>query len=221
MSRAETKEGEMSDPLVGARFAGLLLAGGGLLGALLVGPIAFVSPAIFNGPQGVSFRLIAENAVVWKLANLGFVVATVLTAAGLFALPNLVGDRGSALALAAAVGFVLAAAPWLLMLAIRLTITPGVAAGFVANGTVDPAFLPLERLGGALFPAFMLIASGALVALGAAIVAGGSLSSALGWACVLAGLLFGGGYVVLGDMLPAFIYFPTTAVGIVLLLASR
>jgi hypothetical protein len=94
-------------------------------------------------------------------------------------------------------------------------------AGFVANGTVDPAFLPLERLGGALFPAFMLIASASLVALGAAIVVGGSLSSALGWACVLAGLLFRGGYVLLGNMLPAFIYFPTTAVGIVLLLASR
>jgi hypothetical protein len=30
-----------------------------------------------------------------------------------------------------------------------------------------------------------------------------------------------GGYVLLGDMLPAFIYFPTTAVGIALLLASR
>ena len=103
----------MFDPLVGAPFAGLLLAGGGLLGGLLVGRIAFISPAIFNGPQDVSLRLIAENAVVWKVANLGFVVATILTAAGLFALPNLVGDRGSSLALAAAVGFVLAAVPWL------------------------------------------------------------------------------------------------------------
>lgn len=211
----------MSDLLEGARFAGLLLAGGGLLLVVLVGPTAFISPAIWNGPQEVSLRLIAEHAVMWKVANIGFVLATVLTTAGLFLVPGLVGDRGSSLALAAAVAFVLAAMPWLVMLAVRLAITPGVAAGFAASGTVDPAFAPIDRLGGALFPTFMLIASGSLVALGAAIVSGGSLSAALGWACIAAGVFFGGGYVLLGDMLPAFVYFPTTAVGIALLLASR
>jgi hypothetical protein len=210
----------MADPLVGAGFAGLLLAGGGLLLVLLAGPTAFVSPAMWNGPQDVSLRLIARHTVIWKAANIGFVLATVLTAAGLFLVPGLVGDRGTSLAWAAAVGFVLAAASWLVVLAIRLTITPGVAAGFVADGAVDPAFVSIDRLGGALFPPFMLVASGSIVALGAAIVAGGSLAVGLGWACVVAGVLFGGGYLVLGDMLPAFVYFPTTAVGIALLLAS-
>jgi hypothetical protein len=54
----------MSDLLEGARFAGLRLAGGGLLLVLLVGPTAFISPAIWNGPQDVSLRLIAEHAVM-------------------------------------------------------------------------------------------------------------------------------------------------------------
>jgi hypothetical protein len=211
----------MPDPLVGARFAGLLLAGGGLLLVLMVGPTAFVPAALWTGPQDVSLRLIAENAVVWKVANIGFLLATVLTSAGLFLVPPLVGERGASLAWAAAVAFLLAAMPWLLMLAIRLAITPGAAALFAQSGEIDPAWVPIDRLGRALFPAFMLIGSGALVALGVAIIGGGSLAAALGWACVVAGVLFGGGYVVLGDMLPAFVYFPTTAVGIALLLAGR
>ena len=211
----------MADPLVGATFAAILLAGGGLVLVLLVGPATFISPAIWNGPQDVALRLIAENPVIWKVANIGFALATILTAAGLFLVPGLVGERGTSLAWAAAVAFLLAAVPWLLMLAIRLAITPGVAAGFVASGTVDPAFVPLDRLGGAFFPAFMLLASGSLVALGVAIVAGGSLAVTLGGACIIAGVVFGAGYLLLGDMLPAFVYFPTAAVGIVLFLSGR
>ena len=211
----------MSDLFQGARLAGWLLAGSGLLIVLMVGPTAFVPPAMWGGPREVSLRLIAEHAVVWKAANVGFVLATVLTAAGLLLVPPLVGDRGSSLAWTAAVAFVLAAGPWLIVLAVRLAITPGVASDFVHSGMVDPAFITLDRLGGALFPAFMLIGSGSLAVLGAAIVAGGSLTAALGWACVVAGAVFGGGYLVLGDMLPAFVYFPTAAVGVGLLLVGR
>lgn len=211
----------MADLLHGARFAGLLLAGGGLFLVLLVGPTAFVPPAIWTGPRDASLRLVARHAVVWRLANVGFALATILTAAGLALVPGLVGDRGSSLAWAAAVAYLLAAAPWLLVLSIRLVITPAVAVSLAAEGTLDPAFIPIDRLSGALFPAFMLIASGSIVALGAAVVAGGSLSPVLGWACAVAGLALGGGYLLLGDMLPAFVYFPTTAVGIALFLAAR
>ena len=117
--------------------------------------------------------------------------------------------------------YLLAAVPWLLMLAIRLAITPDVADGFVAEGTVDPAWVPLDRLSEALFPAFILIASGSIVALGAAVVAGGSLGVPLGWACLIAGFAIGGSYVVIGDTLPAFVYLPTTVVGIAVLLSGR
>jgi hypothetical protein len=40
--------------------------------------------------------------------------------------------------------------------------------------------------------AAILAASGSIVALGAAIVAGGTLSEPLGWACLVAGLAIGG-----------------------------
>jgi hypothetical protein len=180
-----------------------------------------VSPAIWNGPQDVALRLISDHSGVWRLANVGFALATIATAAGLFLTPGLVGDRGVSMAWVSAVAFVLAAVPWLVILAIRLAVTPGVADAFVADGTVDPVAAPLDRLGGPLYPAFILIGSGSIVALGAAIVAGGSLGDPLGWACLVAGVAIGGSYLVIGDTLPAFVYFPTTAVGIAMLLSTR
>jgi hypothetical protein len=106
-------------------------------------------------------------------------------------------------------------------LAIRLAVTPGVAGGFVADGTADPTFAALTRLGEALFPAFILIGSASIVALGAAIVAGGSLGEPLGWARLVAGVAIGGSYAVIGDTLPAFVYLPTVAVGVAILLSGR
>lgn len=211
----------MVAPEDGVRLAGLLLAGGLVLLVLLVGPTAFVSPAIWNGPQDVALRLISEHALIWRVANVGFALATIVTTAGLFLMPGLVGDRGAPVAWVSAVIFVLAAMPWLLTLAIRVAITPGVADGFVADGTIDPTYDPLAKLCGALFPAFILTASGSIVALGAAIVAGGSLGEPLGWACLVAGLAIGGSYLVVGDTLPAFVYLPTAAVGLAILLSNR
>lgn len=211
----------MTEPLEGLRLAGLLLAGGGVLLVLLVGPTAFVSPAMWNGPPNVALRLIGEHSIVWRVANLGFALATIATTAGPFVAPGLVGDRGASLARVAAVAFVLAAVPWLVILAIRLAITPGVAERFLADGTVDPAFAALDARYRALFPAFILIGSGSIVALGAAILAGGALGQALGWTCVVAGLAIGGSFLIIGDALPAFAYLPTTAVGIAMLLGGR
>jgi hypothetical protein len=210
----------MADPFEGARFAGVLLAGSGLAGVLLVGPSAFVSPAIWNGPEDVALRLIARHRLIWRTANVGFALATVMTAAGLFMLPGEVGERGASLGLAAAVAFALAGTLWLMTLSIRLAVTPGVASGFVADGTVDPVFPPLARLGGATYVAFIFIGGAAMVALGAAILIGGSIAAFVGWASVAIGLLIVGGYLMFGDMLPAIVYFPTTIVGIALLLTT-
>jgi hypothetical protein len=212
---------QMADSFEGLKLAGLLLAGGGVLLVVLVGPTAFVSPAIWNGTADVALPLISQHSLLWRVANVGFTLATIVTAAGLFLAPGLVGERGASMAWVSAVMFLLAAVPWLLILAIRLAITPGVADDFVAHGAVDPAFAPLAKLHGASFPAFILIASGSIVALGGAIVAGGTLGEPLGWACIVAGLAIGGSYLVIGDTLPAFVYLPTAAVGLTVLLSGR
>jgi hypothetical protein len=158
----------MGELFEGATFAGLLLAGAGLAGVILVGPTAFVPPAIWNGPQVVALKLIAEHPRIWRVATAGFVIATVMTTAGLFVLPDVVGAGGAPLATAAAITFALAASLWLVTLAIRLAVTPAVASTFVAGGTIDPAYGPLTQLGHAMFVAFIFIGSASLVALGVA-----------------------------------------------------
>ena len=203
------------------RLAGLLLVLSAVAGVLLTGPSATVPAAIWSGPAAVTLPLIAQHPVIWRMANIGFVVATILTAAGLWLLPEAVGVGGAALARAATVAFVLACALWLVTLAIRLLITPAVAATVAAGGTIDPAFEPLARLGVALFVAFIVIGGGSLVALGGAILLGGSISAVAGWVTVAFGVGIVGSQLVLGDTLPAFVYMPTTVIGIVLLLAAR
>jgi hypothetical protein len=210
----------MGDLFEGARFAGLLLAAGGIGGGVLVATSLAVSPAIWNGPEEAALRLIAAHSRIWRVANVGFVVATVLTAAGLFVITDAVGDQGAMLAAAAAVAFALAGTLWLVTLAIRISITPGVASAFVADGMVDPAFAPLGRLGSAMFTAFIFVGAGALVALGGAILYGGAIAAILGWITAIAGLAIVVSYLWFGDTLPAFIYMPTTAIGIALLVAS-
>jgi hypothetical protein len=210
----------MGDLFQGARFAGLLLGAGGVGGGLLVATSLVVSPVIWNGPEESALRLIAAHGRIWRTANVGFVIATVLTAAGVFVLTAVVGQQGTVLALAAAVAFALASTLWLVTLAIRLSVTPGVASGYVAEGTVDPAFAALGQLSSALFSAFILVGAAALVALGAAILYGGAIAAVLGWITAIAGLAIAASYLWFGDTLPAFIYMPTTAIGIVLLVAS-
>lgn len=71
--------------------AGLLLAVGGIGGGFLVATSLRVPPAIWNGPTAAALPLIAAHGRVWRTANAGFVLATVLTAAGMWLLPAEVG----------------------------------------------------------------------------------------------------------------------------------
>jgi hypothetical protein len=169
----------------------------------------------------VALPLVARHATIWRLANIGFVVATVLTAAGLFVLPSSLGMNGEGLARAAAVVYAIGATAWLVTLSIRLGITPDVAAKYVAGGSIDPAFAPLAALGGVLFAAFILVGSGSLVAVGAAILAGGTLPAWTGWTTLGLSLAILASFLLMGDTLPAFVYLPTILVGIVMLLTSR
>ena len=85
------------------------------------------------------------------MANVGFVVATVLTTAGLWLMPGEVGADGADLASVGVITFTLAGTLWLVSLSVRLGVTPSAAAGYVASAGIDEAYATLSRLGGATF----------------------------------------------------------------------
>jgi hypothetical protein len=159
-----------------------------------------------------------KDAKAWRIANLGFAVMTVSTIAGLWTVPGLVGDRGASLALAAAGAYALASSLWLISLTVRIAVQPAVASGSVGDATIDPAYGPVARLSGGLFVAFESIAGASLIALGAAILVGGSLAAILGWFAIAIGALLVVMCATVGGTLPAFAYFPTFAIGAALLL---
>lgn len=198
--------------------AATLLVLGGLGLVVLAAASAGVPAAIWTGAPEISLPLIARHATVWRLANVGFAVATVLTAAGLFVLPSSLGGNGAGLALAAAVGYAMAGTAWLITLGIRLGITPNVAAKYVANASVDPTFAPLAALGGVLFAVFIVVSCSSLAVVGVAALLGGILSVWVGWATLALSLAILAGYLVVGDTLPAFVYLPSVLLGIVQLL---
>jgi len=202
------------------------LSGGWLTGWLLLAGGVFLIAAgtpsltrVWTSPQEIALPLIAQHARAWRAATIGFAVGTVATAAGLLTLPESVGEMGVTLAWAAAGGYALGAVLWLISLVVRLSVTPIKASGFVATGVIDPVYAPLDRLGGGLFAAFTLIAGVSVVAVGGAILLGGSLPALAGWFAVVIGLVVVGGYLALGDMPPFVLYLPTTVVGIALLLS--
>lgn len=191
---------------------------------LVLGSISFIvgaaNPAlgqVWSAPQETQLRLIHDAATAWAVTNTLFLIATVLTAAGLWLVPERVGERGATAARAATVIYVVAATAWLASLVFRIAVTPDAAASFVAHGSMEPAYVITNHWANGLFAAFTYLAGGSLVALGLAVIVGGTLSTAAGWFAVVIGALIAVGYAVLGDMPPFVAYLPTGLLGVVLL----
>jgi hypothetical protein len=206
---------------MGTTVTGLLLAVNVAAGGLLTGLGSTRLGPVWTSPEDVSLRLIAGHPRAWRIANLGFAIMTVSTVAGLWMVPAFVGDRGASLALGAAGAYAIASSCWLLTLAVRIAVQPGVAAAFVDDGTIDPAYRPLARLSGGLFLAYESIAGASLIALGAAILVGGSMAALVGWFAIAIGAVLIVTCVTIGGTLPAFVYFPTFAIGVALLLGPH
>lgn len=192
---------------------------------LVLGSVTFMvgaaNPMLFRvwtAPQETQLRLIHAVPKAWIITNLLMVLATVLTATGLWFVPGRVGQGGLPFAQAAAVVYLFAATAWLLSLVFRLAVTPDAASAFVAQGSLDPAYRTLDRWVGGLFGAFTYLAAASLVVLGVAVIQGGALGALAGWAAVAIGVIIAGGYAVSGDMPPFVSYVPTGLLGIILLL---
>ena len=197
--------------------AGWLLVLGA--GAFIVGAANPALFAVWTASETTQLKLIHGAPTAWAITNVLFVVATVLTSSGLWLVPDDVGASGLTLARVASVAYLLGASAWLASLVFRLVVTPDAATTFVAQGSVEPAYAMVARWSGGLFTLFTYVAGGSLVALGVAVVVGGTLSVLAGWFAIIVGAIIVAGYAIAGDMPPVISYLPTGLIGITLLLA--
>ena len=196
----------------------ILLVAGPVFGMLGVGS----DPGLYRvwtAPREEHLAIVRARRRSWRLVNLGFVVATILTAGGLVvvagALEVGVGDRAGLLAIA--VAYALAGGLWCAVLAIRDRTTPLLADLVAAGSPTEPAETLLGGAIGGLFWMFALVTSVVLVLLGLALLVGGGVAAPVAVIAVLVGAIGIGTLLRTGDLVPAVLYLPTLAIGIALL----
>ena len=188
----------------------------------IVGGIGLARPALFSvwtAPREKHLALVRAHRRDWALANAGFAIATLGTAAGLAVLAEAVhaDDGPRAVLIAAAVVYAIAGTLWCAVVAIRDRTTPALA-GMVAVGTPTE---PAETLVGAamsgLFAAFMLATSASLAAIALTLALGGGVAAPVAWLATLIALVAIVGSLTSREVIPAVIYFPTFFIGLALL----
>jgi hypothetical protein len=174
---------------------------------------------VWTAPREEHLAIVRARRRSWRLANLGFVVATILTAAGLVivagALDTGAGDRAGLLAIA--VAYALAGGLWCAVVAIRDRTTPLLADLVAAERPTEPAEALLGGAIGGLFWMFALVTSVALVALGLQLAVGGGVAVPVAGLAVLVGAVALAVLLRTGDLIPAVLYVPTLVLGIALL----
>jgi hypothetical protein len=201
-------------------------------GALLV--LAFISFAIggtlpivgekgnariFTLPVREHLLAVADNALVWRLANLFMGAAAVLLLAGLWLLTGLLiraGERVfSRLGL---VAILVATVLWVIFSAFRGIVTVRAAEEMAATSAVPGYYESLAKWGLTLFFIYAVVAFLALAAYGVSLL---QVELVPAWAC-WATIVFSVALLILlfimGDTLPAFHYLPGLLIGILLLL---
>jgi hypothetical protein len=198
--------------------AAALLVAGPLLGVL-----GFYDTQLWRVwmlPRDEHLALVDAHRRGWTMVNVGFTVATVLTAAGLLLLAASTAvedDVPRAVLAAGAVAYSIGGVLWCVVLGIRARTTPALAR-MVATGTpTEPAETLLGAALGGLFAGFALVTSLALVAIGVALAIGGGVVAPIAWLVALAGALVTAWFLAAGDIIPAVLYLPTLLVGLALL----
>ncbi len=202
---------------------GLTVAAVLLVVGPVVGGVAASNPALFPvwaAPREKHLALVGANPRAWVAINAGFMVATVVTAAGLAVLAGAVdvSDGPRAVLAAAAVVYAIAGSLWCAVLAIRTRTTPALAALVAAGASTEPAETLLGAALGGLFAAFALATGSALVAIGLTLAMSGSVAAPVAWLATLIPAVVIAGFLASGDTVPAVLYLPTLLVGLALLL---
>ena len=196
--------------------AALLVAGPVIAALCLMNPGFF---RVWSMPRLEHLAFVAAHRRAWRMVNLGFVVATVLTGAGLSALsvtPDLAGRSGAILA-GGTFAYGIAGALWCAVLAIRNRTTPLLAELVAGGQPTEPAEAVLGAALGGLFGVFVLTMGAAIIAIAVGLATGGAVAAPV---AVLAGLIAAAGIaaqILTGDTVPAVLYVPTLLLGLALL----
>lgn len=200
----------------GLTVAAALLVGGPLLG--LLGFYDFGLYRVWTAPREEHLALVRAHRRGWTAVNIGFTVATVLTAAGLIVLAGslAIEDTPRAALAGAAVAYAIGGVLWCAVLAIRIRTTPALAEMVAAGTPTEPSETLLGAAIGGIFAGFALTTAASLVAVGLALVVGG-VAIPVAWFSVVVGALSIVWVARSGDMIPATLYFPTLLLGLALL----
>lgn len=201
------------------RVGAALLVAGPIIGALCLMDPGFFR--VWSMPRLERLAFVAAHRRAWRMVNVGFVIATVLTASGLSAVCaslDLAGGPG-ATAVAGTVAYAISGALWCVVLAVRNRTTP-LLADLVARGQpTEPAESILGAALGGLFAAFVLTMGTSIIAVAVGLAAGGAVAAPVAWLAGLGAVAAIASQILTGDTIPAVLYLPTPLLGVALLLA--
>jgi hypothetical protein len=209
-----------------------LINGHRLTGVLLI--VAFISFAIggilpvvgekgnmgiFTLPVREHLLAVADNALVWRWANIFMGTAAVVLLAGLSLLTTILeGANERVFSRLGLAGFLLAAILWVIFSAFRAVITVRAAEVLTATNAVPTYYESLATFGFALFYVSAVVGFLALAAYGGSLLQAGLLPAWAGWATLVFSIAMLILLLIMGDTLPAFHYAPALLIGILLLL---
>ena len=163
--------------------------------------------------------MVARHPLAWRMVNLGFVAATILTIAGLGLLATrpAIADGPRALLVAGLTADAVGGLLWCVVLAVRNRTTPELARLVAANQPTEPAESILGAALGGLFAAFVWATSLALLAIAAGLLSAGVVAAPVALVAVVITFVGLGGQIRTGDTIPAILYLPTLLIGVALL----
>lgn len=177
---------------------------------------------IFTLPVREHLLAVADNALVWRWANIFMGAAAVILLVGLTMLTTILeGSSERILSRLGLAGFLLAAALWVIFSAFRATVTIRAAQEMTSTdttGAVPAYYEPLAQWGFALFYVYAVVGFLALAAYGGSLLQVGLLPAWVGWATIVFSILILIQLLITGDTLPAFHYLPPLLIGIFLVL---
>lgn len=213
-------------------FTGIVLLLGGVLfqGSawipLTIGPPTPLTDnkgtAIYSLPSKALLEVVLQHQTLWWWTNACFIGSTLVTLLGLALLTTLLRQAGDRIfSHLGLILFVLAATLWVIQRAVPLSIDPWSAQELARTGLLPDYYVPLTLWTQALFVIYTLLAYGALVAYGAAILSTGVLPRWMGWLALVYGLAGLGLMGFTGNAPPFLYYLLPLVMGIVLLVRRK